>query len=203
MAPKDRNDTEGPSRRPRSTSLQRGGDPFESWGGPYWPFGSLAERLFGRGLSDPRDPRGWQPQIETFQRGDQYVIRVDLPGMNRDDVTVEVGDDQVIIQGERRDEREEQGQGFYRSERSYGRFYRTVQLPEGSLADSAEASFRNGVLEITITAPPREVTRGRRIEIAEASESGDKRQIRERRQTPENEREATPEQGTPVDRPVE
>jgi HSP20 family protein len=53
----------------------------------------------------------------------------------------------------------------FRSERAYGSFYRVVPLPDGAMSDSAQATFKNGVLEIVLNAPPREVQRGRRIEI--------------------------------------
>jgi len=81
---------------------------------------------------------------------------------------VEIGDDQVSIRGERKHERQEEREGYYRSERSYGSFHRTIPLPEGTITDSAKANFNNGVLEIVVQAPPREVSRGRRIEIGEA-----------------------------------
>lgn len=168
MATKDRKETQDLSRRDRSASRVGRHDPFEGWAVPFWPFGALGDRWFGRSLpGEPSDLRMWSPQVETLQNGDQYVVRVDLPGLKREDVTVEVGDDQLIIQGERRHEREEDREGYYRSERSYGSFYRAVQLPEGAIADTAAADFRDGVLEVTITAPPREVSRGRRIEIGE------------------------------------
>jgi HSP20 family protein len=73
----------------------------------------------------------------------------------------------VVIRGERRHEREEERDGVYRMERSYGTFVRTVPLPEGTITDSAKATFRDGVLEIVTQAPGREVKRGRRIEIGE------------------------------------
>lgn len=108
----------------------------------------------------------WMPDIETFHRDDQFIVRADLPGMKKEDVTVQLTDDALTIEGERRHEQVEQHEGFYHSERTYGRFYRTVPLPDGAIADSAQATFVNGVLEVTIQAPPREVSRGRRLEIA-------------------------------------
>ena len=81
----------------------------------------------------------------------------------------------MTIQGQRRSEQEEQREGFYHSERSYGSFYRVLPLPEGVIADSAEARFRDGVLQITLQAPPSEVTRGRRVEILEESERGERK----------------------------
>lgn len=153
------------TRRGRMGSV----DPFEDWMTPFWPFRDLASRWLGRSAFEGgRDIRAWSPQVETLQKGDQFVVRVDLPGLKREDVTVDVGDDRLIIQGERRYEHEEEREGLYRSERSYGSFFRSVPIPEGALPDTAAATFRDGVLEITMTAPPREVSRGRRLEIGEA-----------------------------------
>ncbi len=108
----------------------------------------------------------WSPQVEVFEREGRLVVRADLPGLTKDDVKVEVAHDRLTISGERKSEHEEKGEGFYRSERSYGSFYRQIPLPEGLKADDAEATFRNGVLEITLQAPQRQ-TRGRRLEIKE------------------------------------
>jgi HSP20 family protein len=107
----------------------------------------------------------WTPQIEVFHRGNDLVVRADLPGMNKEDVNVEIGDHSITIQGERREEHEEEKEGWYRSERSYGSFYRTIPLPEGTITDSAKATFKNGVLEIVLQAPPKEVSRGRKVNI--------------------------------------
>jgi HSP20 family protein len=123
---------------------------------------------FGLGAAGNRigDWNIFNPQVETFQRGDQLVVRADLPGLSKDDINVDVTDDAIIISGERRDEFEDEREGVYRTERSYGSFYRAIPLPEGAIADNAKAQFKDGVLEITMPAPPREATRGRRIEIA-------------------------------------
>jgi HSP20 family protein len=108
----------------------------------------------------------WAPQVEVFQRGDKLVVRADLPGLEKDDVDIEVTDDNVLtISGERRQEAEEDREGYYRSERSYGRFFRSIPLPEGVDADQVEANFKNGVLEVTLPAPKREERRGRKINV--------------------------------------
>jgi len=126
---------------------------------------------FGRGLLTPIASgtnliQGlWLPQVEMFERDDDLVIRADLPGLNKDDVKVEVARDGITIAGERRNENEEQREGYYRSERSYGKFYRRLPLPEGVDPEGAQATFRNGVLEITLPAPKREEQKSRRLEI--------------------------------------
>lgn len=105
----------------------------------------------------------WAPDIEAFRRGDQFVIKADLPGLSKDDLTIEVTDAAVTLQGERKAEHKEDREGYYRSERSYGSFCRVIPLPEGAMTDQAKANFRDGVLEITMPTPP--VPKSRRLEI--------------------------------------
>jgi HSP20 family protein len=108
----------------------------------------------GGGMGSRENEIGdWSPQVEAFQRGDKFVVRADLPGMNKDDVKVEVENNRLTISGERTDEREENGEGFYRSERSYGQFYRAIPLPEGVSAEQCDATFKDGVLEVSLKVP--------------------------------------------------
>jgi HSP20 family protein len=138
--------------------------------------GSFLSPGFDRGFLSPGFGRefqqlaAWSPQTEVFERGDELVVRADLPGLTKDDIKVDIEDDQIIIQGERRDEREENREGFYQSERSYGSFYRSIPLPQGIDANQANATFNNGVLEITLPKPEQK-SRGRRIEIGEGGAS--------------------------------
>jgi HSP20 family protein len=111
------------------------------------------------------EQRVWSPQIETFRRGDKLVVRADLPGLSRDDVQVEVENGVLSISGERSDEREENRDDFYRTERSYGQFHRSIALPEGVEPDQVEASFKDGVLEVTVPAPKQPERSARQIPI--------------------------------------
>jgi HSP20 family protein len=196
MAQQDRKDrdqrtTTTESRNEQGLQTSRGRnemasrDPFAA----FWrdPFGSFLNDAFSllernRPLMTSSRPASalWAPQIETFQRGDQFVVRADLPGMKKDNVKIEVTDDALTIEGERREEREDDREGYYRSERTYGRFCRVVPLPEGAIPESAKATFNDGVLEVTIQAPPSEVSRRRRVEISDTtqSERGEKDQAR-------------------------
>lgn len=149
------------------------------------PFGMLErfademDRMFadfglGRGWSRSPFTTGtmtWTPRVDVTQRSNELVIRADLPGLNKEDVKVDVTDDAITIQGERRREHEEEQGGVHRSERVYGTFYRVIPLPDGAIADQAKASFKDGVLEVTMPAPPEQVTRGRRLEISEGGGS--------------------------------
>lgn len=143
-------------------------------------FGEEMDRLFGdfgfsSGWLTPTIERGlgqglWSPQVEMFERDGQLVVRADLPGLNRDDVNVELADDAITIEGERRSEQEDNTPGFYRSERSYGKFYRRLPLPEGVKVENANATFNNGVLEITMEAPKPKTAKARKLNIREESQ---------------------------------
>jgi HSP20 family protein len=127
---------------------------------------------FGREFGGLADLEGsmWLPQVETFEREGKLFIRADLPGLTKDDISVDITDDAIKIRGERRQENEENEEGYYRSERSYGSFYREIPLPSGVNGEEANATFRNGVLEITMLAPARQAG-SRRIAIGEGSEA--------------------------------
>ena len=125
-------------------------------------------REFGR-LAD-LETSTWLPDVEAFERNGKLTIRADLPGLSKDDIDVSITGDAVVIRGERQQEREENREGFYRSERSYGSFYREIPLPSGVKPEEANATFRDGVLEITMPAPARQPT-SRRVEIGVGSQS--------------------------------
>lgn len=186
---------ETPSRQERGEAgrgLQRTGigaperlgqrDPFDMLGfGPFSLMRRMQEdmdRLFGGGWGGGRQwPLSlaqtanveWAPAIEAFQRGNEFVVRAEVPGLSRDDLTVEIGDDALTIEGERKYDHQEEREGVFKSERSYGTFCRVVPLPQGALSESATANFKDGVLEIVVQAPSQEVRRGRRIEIGQES----------------------------------
>jgi HSP20 family protein len=117
----------------------------------------------GQGLSRMNDM--WMPQIETSRRGDRFVVRADVPGVKKEDLQIDVEDGVLTLSGERREENTEDRDGFYRSERSYGRFHRAIPIPEGIEAEACEATFRDGVLEISLQMPKNEEPKSRRIEI--------------------------------------
>ena len=130
---------------------------FSNWASPDSWLGQVA-----------RQAADWTPAIDAFQRGSEFVIRADVPGMNRHDLSVEVGDDAVTIRGDRKHEENEERDGVFWSERSYGSFCRVVPIPPGAIGESAKATFTNGVLEIVVPAPSQEARRGRKIDISGA-----------------------------------
>jgi len=78
----------------------------------------------------------WAPQVEAFERDGKLIVRADLPGLSKDDINVDITDDAIKSRGERRQEKEENKDGYYRSERSYGSFYRSIPLPLGINVES-------------------------------------------------------------------
>lgn len=145
---------------------------FESFGFGRSNRWSAVDRPSGGGSGLPASGQGWgqggglwSPQIEVSRRGNELVVCADLPGMKKEDLRVEVRQDHLVLEGERRQEHQGEEGGFYRSERSYGRFYRAIPLPEGTHAEQAQASFRDGVLEIKLPLPERQPERSRQIEI--------------------------------------
>ncbi|MGE0448206.1 MAG: Hsp20/alpha crystallin family protein [Vicinamibacterales bacterium] len=111
----------------------------------------------------------WFPEIDVFEKDNRLVTKIDLPGMKKEDVKVEVTDGHLTISGERKPEAEEKKGTFHRSEREYGSFYRAVPLPDGVTLDDVKASFADGVLEVSIPLPPKPSAEVRRIDIQEAA----------------------------------
>lgn len=97
----------------------------------------------------------WVPAVELASQDGNLVVSVELPGLTDEDVTVEIRDNVLIVQGERQVEKpaQEGERGIRRTERRYGEFYRAIALPEGADAEHARAEFQDGVLRITIPVP--------------------------------------------------
>jgi HSP20 family protein len=139
---------------------------FEDFGGGMTAGGRQGGALQRRGGQGLFGGAGFAPHVEVFQREGDLVVRADLPGLSPEDVNVEVTDDGLLIEGERRSEQSGEEGGLYHSEVSYGSFSRLIPLPECVDAENARADFNNGVLEITMRAPQQQPQQNRRrIEV--------------------------------------
>jgi HSP20 family protein len=107
---------------------------------------------------------GWLPDIDVFEREGKLVVRADLPGMKRDDIEVAVEGDSLVVRGQRREEREVKDEDYYCCERAVGEFSRAIGLPEGADAEQIEATYQDGVLEVTV--PVAEARVARKVEVA-------------------------------------
>ena len=95
----------------------------------------------------------WTPAIEVKQKEGKLMVTAELPGLKKENVNVHIDDNLLVVEGERKEEKEEKREGYYRSERSYGKFYRSIALPDGAKSDQATAQFNDGVLEISVPIP--------------------------------------------------
>jgi HSP20 family protein len=147
---------------------------FDTFGGTSQGGRDVMSGGSGRGLQQQgsRGQSYWTPPMEVFQRGNDMVVRADLPGISPDDVQIDVEDGVLTISGERRNTNEDRQEGFYRSERSYGAFARSIALPEGVDEDQVNARYEHGVLEVTVPMPQQQRQRGRRVQIQSGAGSG-------------------------------
>jgi HSP20 family protein len=108
--------------------------------------------------------RRWSPAMDLVETDEHFVLRADLPGVSEGDVKIELDDNVLTISGERKSAHKETKEGYYRVERAYGSFSRTLTLPEGVDADGISANFDRGVLEVRIPKP--EQRQPRKVEIS-------------------------------------
>jgi HSP20 family protein len=131
------------------------------------PFSREIDRVFDAFFGQTDQARRWVPPVDLVEAEDHFVLKADLPGLTEDDVNIEVQDGTLTISGERKAEHEQHEKGWYRVERAFGRFNRSLTLPDGVDADRIAASFDHGVLEVRIPKP--EQRKPRRIEISASS----------------------------------
>ena len=142
---------------------------------PLREFGTLQNemnRLFNTVFDSPAPGnsgtlRRWLPPMDLVETEDHFVLRADLPGMSEEDVSIEFENDTLTVSGERKAEHETKNEGYYRVERAFGSFSRSLTLPKGIDAEAVTANFDRGVLEIRVPKP--EERKPRRIEIGGAS----------------------------------
>ena len=105
----------------------------------------------------------WRPTVDTYEEDDTIVINAELPGVNKDDVTIDIKDNVLTIKGVRNYEQEVKEENYYRQERCYGKFHRAFTLPDAVDPNKIEASYKDGVLKIKI--PKAEESSSKKIEI--------------------------------------
>jgi HSP20 family protein len=118
---------------------------FDAWSEPRFPLAGLRART----LADVP----WMPPLEMSERDHRLVVTLELPGLKREDIVVNLTDEGLVIEGERTHDVAKSNDEWFTTERTYGRFYRVVPLPEGVDFKEVRAMFRNGVLEISVPIP--------------------------------------------------
>jgi HSP20 family protein len=111
------------------------------------------DRTLGQVQRAPGDSTAWRPVIDVKEQEGKLLVTAELPGLKREDVKVHIDGDTPVVEGERKQEKEEKHEGYYHSERSYGKYYRSIPMPEGAKADQTSAQVNDGVLEVTVPIP--------------------------------------------------
>jgi HSP20 family protein len=123
-------------------------------------FNQLVRRAFGDVGSSLTARTGWAPAIDAFVDGEELHVRAELPGIDpNSDVDIELDSGVLTISGERKQSTKQEGNGWFRSEMSYGRFERRIGLPEGVDAEHVSASYDKGILEIVVPLPAKKATK--------------------------------------------
>ena len=137
---------------------------------PYLTMKSLqeeVERLFGdvfpsRAIGSETLPRMWSPLTDLSELENEYVLKMDLPGLPKENIEIKIEDHRLVVSGEKKEETKKEGENFLSAERCYGSFYRSFSLPSATKEEAIKAEFENGVLTIHVpkveTAQPRKVS---------------------------------------------
>lgn len=124
-------------------------DPFREFSLLRTEMDRLFDTMLGR-YPKERAEGFWSPLVDVEETKDNIIARVELPGMKKEDIKVTLVDNILTVSGERKHSAEEKGKTYYRIERAYGKFQRTVELPTEVVADKAKATYKDGILELVI-----------------------------------------------------
>jgi HSP20 family protein len=154
---------------------RHGLEPYRSSG---WvlPFERM-EEMFNEFLGRPFARSHWPeisrmlPELEppmsvdVYEEGNHIIVKADLPGLSKDDIDITLTEQNITISGEKKKEEKVEKKDYYRFERSYGSFRRSIALPAEVKTDKAKASFKNGVLEIKVPKTEEAKKKGRKIKV--------------------------------------
>ncbi|HLB23634.1 MAG TPA: Hsp20/alpha crystallin family protein [Dehalococcoidia bacterium] len=149
--------TNGKQLPVRRSLLEDLEDPFQTIRDLRWPFSFASLRPWLERET---------PAVDVFERDGKVVVKAEMPGIKPEDIEVKVADGQIVISGERKEESEVKQEDFYRCERSYGRIYRALTLPKGCDAQRAEATVKDGVLEVVV--PKKAEASEKKVEVKSA-----------------------------------
>ncbi len=123
----------------------------------------MFENFFGDGRKMKEMGFRWTPRVDIIEEENRYEVTADLPGVNKEDVKVEIRDNVLTLRGEKKIEEEKKNKNYRLSERFYGEFTRTFTLPENVNKDAIDAEYRDGVLHLSI--PKTEKAKPKQIEV--------------------------------------
>jgi len=128
----------------------------------------LFQDTVARMLNEPRSMRPWTPAVDIFETENELILKADLPGVDMNDVSVEIENGTLTLKGERKFETDQKEVGYHRLERSYGSFARYFSVPDSVDTEKVRADYSKGVL--TVTLPKKEVAKPRNIKVEVAKD---------------------------------
>jgi HSP20 family protein len=145
-------------------------EPFRELAALQNDMGRLMSTFLGQGqVNGENGERSWMPAVDVWETGNELVYAFDIPGISEDEISIEYDDGALTVNGKRERTEQSEGDRFYRYERRFGSFSRTVGLPQGVEEDAIRADYRNGVLEIHVPKP--EAPKPRRIQIGSGEQA--------------------------------
>ncbi len=139
-------------------------DPFRELEALQENVNRLFEESIVRPRRESRADRVWTPPVDVAEDEEKVVVKAELPGMKREDIDIELSGDTLTIRGERKLENEERKEDYVRVERAYGRFQRSFTIGVPVKSDEVKASYKDGLLEITI--PKSEEVKPKKVDVA-------------------------------------
>jgi HSP20 family protein len=145
-------------------------EPFRELAALQNDMGRLMSTFLGQGqVNGENGERSWMPAVDVWETDNELVYAFDIPGISEDEISVEYDDGALTVSGKRERTEQSEDDRFYRYERRFGSFSRTVGLPQGVEEDAIQADYRNGVLEIHVPKP--EAPKPRRIQIGSGEQA--------------------------------
>ncbi len=125
----------------------------------------LFEDFFPARTGERRDylAEVWAPAVDIYETKDEVVVKAELPGMNKEDIKINIVDNSLVIEGEKKQEKEVKEENYYRVERRYGAFRRVIDIPVPVKTEGIEATYKDGVLEVKL--PKKEEAKPKEIEV--------------------------------------
>ncbi len=152
-------------RRLAERTGRRSFSPFQEMDSIFEDLDRTLDRFFGRPFRERARGGRRAPTLDMRDLGDKYLIEAEIPGIDKEDIEIELRDDRLIIEGETTEETEEEGEDYLRRERGYRSFYRQLPVPEEVEQDEVTAELDRGVLTLNLPKKETEVKEGKKIDI--------------------------------------
>lgn len=161
----------------RNLPAQRRERHFDPWSSLQDEMRELFDRFSGD-LSPLSSETKFKPSVDVKDNGNEYLVTAEIPGMSENDINVTLEDNQLILEGEKRNEFKDEGKGFWKSEISYGRFYRTIPFNNDIDPEKVTANYKDGLLKVTLAKREGSQSRSKKIPIDAGQKGASKKEVK-------------------------